>query len=65
MAAEVAPVVTTEADEVVMAAVAVVAPVSAVLVAGACVQPCSQHSPDSSHTLPNLRHDMATGGGGW
>lgn len=51
-AAEVAAVVATEADVVVMGAVAVVAPVSAVLVAEAGVQPCRQHSTDSSHSLP-------------
>lgn len=65
MAAEVAAVVTAEADVVVVAAVAVIAPVSAVLVAGAHVWPCRQQSPDSSHTLPNLRHDMTIGGGEW
>lgn len=53
VAAEAAAVVTTATVEVVvMAAVAVIATVSAVLVAGASVQPCRQHSPDCSHTLP-------------
>lgn len=53
VAAEVAAVVTAATVEVVViAAVTVVATVSAVLVAGASVQPCRQHSPDCSHTLP-------------
>lgn len=58
-----AAVVATEADVVVMAAVAAVAPVSAVLVAEAGVQPCRQHSTALTPLIvyPNLRHGMATG----
>lgn len=48
-------------EVVVIAAVAVVAPVRAVLEAGDGVQPCRQHSTDCSQIYPILRHCMATG----
>lgn len=68
VAAEVTAVVTAATVEVVViAAVAVVAPVRAVLEAGDGVQPCRQHNPDCSQTLPYLEalHGYRAMPGGW